>query len=311
MKFDFNKARTFVEVVDSGGITLAANRLLRTQQAISLQLQQLEVEIECSLFDRQGPKITLTEDGALLYEQFKSHLFAMENAVLQLKSGKQHAGGMITIGAWMEQAVSYLPEMMRIFSQRFPLVEFKLIVANDVEIEQLLKTNKIDIGFQVYCQDKKMFKCEPVYRQPMLPVISRRYLKNNKAPKSIAETLIMPVLDYDDEYSAYNSWVKKNSKELLPQARKKIRTVTTSNNVVLKNMVLQGLGLAFLHQESIQLELESGELTPLLTKPKSKNIHVEIDLVHKRKHTFAYVQKEFIKFIHDNRDNWMVSEKRP
>ena len=305
MKVDFNKARTFVEVVDSGSITLAANRLLRTQQAISLQLQQLEVEIECNLFDRQGPKITLTEDGELLYEQFKSHLLAMESAVLELKSSKKHAGGMIKIGAWMEQAFSYLPEMMRIFKQHYPLVEFTLIVADDVEIEQLLKTNKIDIGFQVFCQNNKMFKCEPVYRQPMLPVISRSYLKTNKAPKSIAETLNMPILDYADEYSAYNAWIKKNSKDLSPQARKKLRTVTTSNNVVLKQMVLQGLGVAFLHQESIQAELETGELTLLFNKTTNKNIHVEIDMVYKRKHSFSHVQAEFIKFIRDNRGGWI------
>lgn len=308
MKIDFNKARTFVEVVDSGSITLAASRLLRSQQAISLQLQQLEIEIECNLFDRNGPKITLTEDGELLYEKFKSHILSMENAVLELKSGKRHTGGLIKLGAWMEQSVSYLPEMMRIFKQHYPLVEFQLIIANDIDIEQLLKSNKIDIGFLVYCQDKTMFKCEPVYRQPLLPVISRSYLKTNAAAKSVAETLKMPLLDYADEYSAYNQWIKKNAKELLPQARKKIRAVTTSNNVVLKNMALQGLGLAFLHQESIQAELETGELIPLFTKPKSKNIHVEIDVAYKIKHTLSYVQKELIKFIRANRNSWMITE---
>ena len=308
MKVDFNKARTFVEVVDSGSITLAASRLLRTQQAISLQLQQLESEIEFNLFDRQGPKITLTQGGKILYQQFREHLLDIENAVLELKSSKQHAGGLIRIGAWMEQAVSYLSEMMRLFMQQFPLVEFELILADDVEIEQLLKTNKIDIGFQVYCQDNKMFKCEPVYRQPMLPVVSRSYLKTHNIPKHISETLNMPLLDYSDEYSAYNLWIKKNAKDLLPQARKKLRTVTTSNNVILKQLVLQGLGFAFLHQESIQAELASGELTPLFVKPKSENIYVGIDMVHKRKHTFAYVQIEFIKFIRENRHGWMVSE---
>jgi len=306
MKVDFNKARTFVEVVDSGSITLAANRLLRTQQAISLQLQQLEAEIECNLFDRQGPKITLTEDGELLYEQFKSHLLGMESAVLDLKSGKKHASGVIRIGAWMEQAISYLPKMICIFKKNYPLVEFTLVVAEDNEIEKLLKNNKIDIGFQVFCQDKKMFRCEPIYSQLMLPVISRSYLRTNKMPKSITDTLNMPILDYVDEYSAYNAWIKKNASELIPQARKKLRAVTTSNNIVLKKMVLQGLGLAFLHQELIQAELDTGELILLFTKTKNKHIQVEVDMVYKRKHAFSYVQSEFVKFINDNRADWML-----
>lgn len=303
---DFNKARTFIEVVDCGSITAAANRLLRTQQAISLQLQQLETELELNLFDRQGPKIILTTEGEHLYQRFKPQLLAMENSVLELKAGKQQARGLIRIGAWMEQSVSFLPEMIHIFKQQFPLVEFELMIGDDADIERLLSDNKIDIGFQVYCQDKKMFSCKPIYRQPMIPVVSRRFLENYPPPKSVKDTLTMPLLDYAEEYSAYNPWIKKNARTLLPQARKKVRTITAGNNVVLKQLVLQGLGIGFLLQEAIQAELDIGELVPILRPTKKTNILVEIDLVKKRKHTLGYIHQEFIKLLEHNRDSWMA-----
>jgi len=302
---DFNKARTFIEVVDSGGITLAANRLLRTQQAISLQLQQLEIELELNLFHRQGPKIILTEDGERLYQLFKPQLMAIENAVLDIKSSKQQAKGMIRIGVWMEQAVNYLPEMIRIFKQQYPLVEFDLLIAEDIEIERMLKQNRIDIGLQVFCQDKKLFKCQPVYRQALIPVISRSFLKTYQAPKNVKDTLGMPLLDYADKYSAYNPWIKKNARELLPQARKKVPAITTSNNVVLKQLVLQGLGFGFLLQESIQAELDIGELVPLFGSLNYQNIFVELELLYKRKHALGYVHQEFIALLHENSASWM------
>ncbi len=305
---DFNKARTFICVVDSGGVTLAANRLLRTQQAISLQLQQLEKELELNLFHRQGPKILLTSDGERLYQLFKPQLLAMENAVLDLKSSKQKTKGLIRVGAWMEQAVNYLPEMIRLFKQQYPFVEFELVIAEDVEIERLLKSNAIDIGLQVYCQDKKIFKCEPIYRQPLLPVVSRGYLKKHQAPKEIIDTFDMPLLDYSNEYSAYNHWIKKNARDWLPQAQKKVRAITTSNNVVLKQLVLQGLGFGFLHQESIQAELDVGELTPLFGSQKSQenqNIFVELEVLYKRKHALGFVHQEFIALLHENKASWM------
>jgi len=303
---DFNKARTFIEVVDSGGITLAANRLLRTQQAISLQLQQLETELELNLFHRQGPKITLTEDGERLYQLFKPQLMAIENAVLDLKSSKQQAKGMIRIGVWMEQAVNYLPEMIRIFKQQYPLVEFDLLIAEDIEIERMLTLNHIDFGLQVFCQDKKLLKGETVYRQPLIPVISRNFLKVHQQPQKLSDTLDMPLLDYSDEYSAYNQWIKKNARELLPLARKKVRAITTSNNVVLKQLVLQGLGFSFLHLESIQAELDIGELIPLFGSLNYQNIFVELEMLYKRKHALAYVHQEFIALLRKNSASWMA-----
>ncbi|MEH6347412.1 MAG: LysR family transcriptional regulator [Bermanella sp.] len=303
---DFNKARTFVEVADCGNITQAANRLLRTQQAISLQLQQLEEELELNLFDRHGPKITLTQDGQHLYQVFKPRLLEMDNAVLELKLDKQQAAGVIRIGAWMEQAVSYLPEMMRIFKQQHPRVEFELVLGGDMEIEQMLKDNLLDLGFQVYCQDKKMFKCEAIYRQPLLPVVSRNFLKTQKPPKNIESTLDVALLDYNDEYSAYNQWIKKNARPLLPLARKKVRAITTTNNVVLKQLVLQGLGMGFLHKEAIQAELDIGELIPVLSRSKAKNIQVELDVVYKRKQALPYVHQAFLSFLRENKSSWMV-----
>ncbi|MCJ8300862.1 MAG: LysR family transcriptional regulator [Pseudomonadales bacterium] len=302
---DFNRARTFIEVVDCGGITLAANRLLRTQQAISLQLQQLEAELQLNLFHRQGPKITLTDDGDKLYKLFKPQLLAMESALLELKSGKRQARGLIRIGLWMEQAVNYLPEMIRIFKQEFPQVEFSLTIAEDAEIERLLETNQLDLGLQLYCQDHKLFKAEAVYRQAMIPVISRSYLKNAPAANSVADTLNMPLLDYAPQYSAYQQWVKKNARQLLPKAQKKVPAITTSNNLVLKQLVLQGLGFSFLHRESIEAELNTGELRPLLNNPSAQNIYVELDLVHKRKHSLGFVQQQFVQLLLEQKSSWM------
>lgn len=301
---DFNKARTFVSVVDFGGITSAAKHLLRTQQAISLQLQQLEHDLGINLFDRHGPNLTLTKNGEQLYQAFKPKLMAMENAVLSLKSSKKEVSGIIRIGAWMEQAVGYLPEMMRLFKQDYPLVEFDLIIGDDVSIERDLIENKIDLGLQVYCQDKKLLKQTPVYRQPMLPVVSRTFLKHYSKPSSLESCFDIPLVDYLDTYSAFNNWVKKNNKALYSQASKKVRTVTTSNNVVLKQLVLQGLGMGFLHLESIRAELETGELIALFDHTDYQHLSVNIDLVHKRKHALGFIHLAFIRLLEQHKESW-------
>ncbi len=301
---DFNKARTFVEVVDCGGVSAAGSRLLRSQQAISAQILQLEQDLNTSLFDRNGPNLQLTKDGEKLYAVFRQQLFAMENAVLSLKSSKEQVSGVIRVGVWMEQAVSYLPEMIRLFKQDYPLVEFDLHVTDDIEIEGLLLANKIDFGLQVYCQDKKLLKQTKVYRQPLLPVVSRTFLKHSVKPKSIKDCLSTALVDYPDAYSAFNGWIKKNQKDLYPEARKKVRNITAGNNVVLKQLVLQGLGMGFLHHEAIQAELDIGELVPLFSGAKYSQIYVDIDLVYKRKHSLGFIHLKFMALLEKNKSSW-------
>jgi len=302
---DFNKARTFVQVVDSGGMTHAAKRLLRTQQAISLQLQQLETQLEINLFDRNGPKLTLTADGKKLYDDFKVHFTQMENALMALQSSKENAQGIIKIGVWMEQATYYLPQMIALFKQNYSRVEFEIIIADDAELERLLACNEIDLGLQLYCSDQKLFKLVTVYQQALIPVISGDFLTRNSTPETIADTLTMPLLDYKGQYSAYYQWMKKNAPELLPQAQKKLPSITASNNLLLKQLVLQGLGFSFLHREAIQAELESGELVVLLKDHQLQNLSVEIELVFKRKHTLGFVQQQFVQLLKDQRSAWM------
>jgi len=124
---DFNKAKTFVEVVDSGGFSAAASRLKRTQQAISLQIQALEKELGISLLVRDGRKIALTQGGELLYSEFKKQFSAMEDSVQQYKSDKSAASGLIRIGAWADLSNIYFPKLIAQFSEDYPLVEFEFL----------------------------------------------------------------------------------------------------------------------------------------------------------------------------------------
>jgi Transcriptional regulator len=60
--------RGFCAVVEAKSVSKAAAKLRLTQPTVSLQVQALERELRTRLFDRRGPRIELTPEGALLYE---------------------------------------------------------------------------------------------------------------------------------------------------------------------------------------------------------------------------------------------------
>ncbi|MEP3276640.1 MAG: LysR family transcriptional regulator [Stappiaceae bacterium] len=63
---DSNLLRAFVEIADCGNLTLAASRLNRSQSAISVQIRKLEMELNASLFVREGKGMSLSANGERL-----------------------------------------------------------------------------------------------------------------------------------------------------------------------------------------------------------------------------------------------------
>ena len=81
---DFDQLRTFVEVARLGSFSRAAEKVLRSQPAVSTQIRQLEQEYGQKLFDRSAKQVRLTPAGEVVLE------YAKQLLALQAKS--LHAG---------------------------------------------------------------------------------------------------------------------------------------------------------------------------------------------------------------------------
>ena len=66
LPFTLDQLRILRAIVSEGSFKKAADSLYVTQPAVSLQIQNLEKQLEVSLFDRGGRKAQLTE-ACLLY----------------------------------------------------------------------------------------------------------------------------------------------------------------------------------------------------------------------------------------------------
>jgi DNA-binding transcriptional LysR family regulator len=65
-RLDSDLLQTFLVVAEARNITRAADRLGRTQSAISVQIQKLEDALSAKLFRREARGMTLTEAGEAL-----------------------------------------------------------------------------------------------------------------------------------------------------------------------------------------------------------------------------------------------------
>lgn len=293
---DLNKLRTFVRVVEAGSISLAASRCFRTQQAVSLQIKLLEQDLEVPLFHRAGARLQLTKEGELLYRRSKEHLLGLETSCRDIKSKKKEPRGTVTFGLWSEQSTCPFPGIITEFRQKFPGVDVKIVMGTNAKLEDLLTQGKVDFAIVVCLQNPELFHRRLLVIQELVPVASRKYLATTKPITSIADTLDHDILDYSIECPSYQRWIEDNAPELLPLAQKKHFVVTVDSDVVLKKLVLNDNGIAFLPRSLMEDEIASGEATELLLQ-RSRPAAINVEIVHKKAGALPYLQEQFFNFV--------------
>jgi len=117
---DMDLLRSFVTIVEVKSFTRAADRMLRTQSAISLQVKRLEDQLGCRLFERGGRGVEPTEAGVLLLGYARRILAANDELVGRMAEPQIEGG--VMIGAPDDFSAEHLAPALARFSRAFPQV---------------------------------------------------------------------------------------------------------------------------------------------------------------------------------------------
>src|SRR3990172_6215514 len=119
--------RGFCHAAQTLSISKAAERLFLSQPSVSLQIQALEREFKTTLFERRGPKISLTPDGKTLYE-LASPLVAQIDTLDETFAARRGdvERGQLDIAAGESTTLYLLPRFVKQFAEAHPQVELKL-----------------------------------------------------------------------------------------------------------------------------------------------------------------------------------------
>lgn len=140
---DIRLLRAFVTIADTGTVSRAADRLARTQAAVSMQLQRLEEEIGAPLLRRSPRGVALTESGEILLAFARKTIAMAEDARRQIAGRK--LVGRIRLGIVEDLAVTRLPSIIADFRRRHPLVEIELTSASSADLSRALSDGRCDI----------------------------------------------------------------------------------------------------------------------------------------------------------------------
>lgn len=149
--------RYFLAVVREQGINRAAEVLHITQPTLSRQLSQLEDEVGVKLFHRGAKKIILTNEGILLRRRAEEILALVDRTEQELIEQDELVEGRIVIGGGELAAMQELPEIIRSFREKYPLVTFDIFTGNADLVKEQMEKGLIDIGVLLEPIDMEKF----------------------------------------------------------------------------------------------------------------------------------------------------------
>lgn len=144
---------TFVRIAEIQSFSKTAEQLGYSQSAVTMQIKQLEKELNVVLFDRIGKQVRLTQAGDRLLPCALDILNSVRMAESIVKEPEQ-ISGTLRIGTCESYVIGLLPLILMDFHRICPRVEIRIQTAFVSNLIQMLQQNDIDV---LYFLDEKIY----------------------------------------------------------------------------------------------------------------------------------------------------------
>ena len=187
--------KCFCALVETGSFRAAAERVFRSQPAVSQQMRSLEQEVGHTLVDRRTGRPTA--QGEILYARARDILRAMD--ALQREMADRDAGpaGELRLGTSDTTAMYLLPPYVRRFAERLP--QARLVVTNrssDAIAAQVVRGD-LDLGIVTLPQNHADLAEEPLFRQRLVLVVPRGHRLARQKAATLEDLRDAPILMLD------------------------------------------------------------------------------------------------------------------
>lgn len=139
--------RAFCNTARSQSMSKTAEQMFLSQPSISLLIQALEKDLQSHLFDRQGPRIQLTNEGKILLELALPLVEGMESLPDAFHDRCNNTvTGSLNIAAGESTTLYLLPKIVERFTQQYPHIQVKLHNVPGRQGLAMVRTSDVDLA---------------------------------------------------------------------------------------------------------------------------------------------------------------------
>lgn len=177
--------RTFTCIAEDGSFTRAAQRVGRTQSAVSMQMQRLEAMLGQRLLSRgKGGAVQLTPHGEFLLHRARDLLALNDDIWNSFRVPTVH--GTIRLGTPDDYALRYLPGILKRFAESHPSVQVDVLCLPSHALVEKLLGGELDLTL---CSDGHQpagYVAEPLWQGPLTWITSIRHTPHRLDPLPVA-----------------------------------------------------------------------------------------------------------------------------
>jgi DNA-binding transcriptional LysR family regulator len=285
---DLAQLEVFLMVAREGRFSRAAEKLYRTQSAVSQSIHKLEEEIGEPLLDRSSRDGLLTDAGRVLQEYADRLLNLRNDAQEALVELRELHKGKLAIAA-NEFTALYLLPVLGQFRRLHPMIKITVQRALGSHIPDDVLRHNSELGVLTYDPQEPQLHSIVVYLDELIFVVPPRHPLAGEPQVSIrqlgAESFVAHIVS-----SPYREKVIQAFKRHKTPLHMDIELPTLQ---AIKRFVAMGNGVALVPEISVETELARGELVRIPVR--ELRLHRKLRLIYRKSASLSHAARAFLK----------------
>ncbi len=282
--------KVFQTVANEKSFSRAAEKLLRTQPAISLGIQRLEAELGERLIDRSGKELLLTDAGKIVFDfsrRFEHLEREMANALAEMRD---NSAGVLIVGA-NESTSLYLLQHIVNYRRLYPKVKIRVRRSLSSKIPGQLIDGELELGVISYDPQDDRLHSQVIYTDHLAFVVSPGHRFAKRGVVSISE-LGMETFIAHNVLSPYREIVLREFQRHRVGLNMDVEMPTVET---IRLMVARNEGVAFLPKMCVEQEVENGSLCEVRIEELS--VERKVHLVTPKRRALSHAARAFLEVV--------------
>jgi DNA-binding transcriptional LysR family regulator len=263
-----------------GSVTAAADELVVTQPSVSAAVAALSRELGTPVTEREGRGIRPTAAGTAFAPFAADVIGLLEEGRRAAREAAHLADRRLRLAAVTTAAESFVPPLMRAFSQSNESIGLTLAVGNREQVLDLVLDHRADVAIGGRPPRDPRVQATPILSNDFVLITSPDDAHATGGPVDSAELERRVWLMREP-----GSGTRVVNEEFLAAAGLEPQTLTLGSNGAIKQAARAGLGVAFISRAAVALELDNGLLAalPVRHRPASRRWYAMCSTVGPRR----------------------------